>query len=198
MISHVSHTVSVACFGRVDACGVCGGNNGTCGGCDGVPLSGKAVDACGVCGGTGSTCCIPKPAQAQWHYVRVDNNNDDDWSSMVTRARVGDLVVWENLLDRDVEVVGGLQHWLTNNQQLEISIYLPHSVHRTLDPQVRGVCGAGGVVQSQNIKGKLFLFLLQFISPCVVCMNQRRMGLVRIYHRSEDVRLIRPTPLGRS
>jgi hypothetical protein len=26
---------------------------------------------------------------------------------MVTRARVGDLVVWENLLDREVEIVGG-------------------------------------------------------------------------------------------
>jgi hypothetical protein len=26
---------------------------------------------------------------------------------MVTRARVGDLVVWENLLDREVEIMGG-------------------------------------------------------------------------------------------
>lgn len=40
------------------------------------------------------------------------------------------------------------------------------------------------VVESQNIKklkGKLSppRSLIQFISPCVVCMNQRRMGLVR-------------------
>jgi hypothetical protein len=106
VISHVSRTVSVACYGRVDACGVCGGNNGTCGGCDGVALSGKAVDVCGVCGGDGSTCCIPKPAQAQRHYVRIDHDRAL-WSSMVTWTRVGDLVVWENLLDRKVEVVGG-------------------------------------------------------------------------------------------
>ncbi|ELR16378.1 FGGAP repeat domain containing protein [Acanthamoeba castellanii str. Neff] len=115
VISHVSRTVSVACYGRVDACGVCGGNNGTCDGCDGVPLSGKAVDACGVCGGNGSTCCIPKPAQAQRHYVRIDHHHNSidnggsssSWSSMVTRASVGDLVVWENLLDREVEIMGG-------------------------------------------------------------------------------------------
>ncbi|ELR21968.1 uncharacterized protein ACA1_022850, partial [Acanthamoeba castellanii str. Neff] len=131
VISHVSRTVSVACYGRVDACGVCGGNNGTCGGCDGVALSGKTVDACGVCGGTGSTCCIPKPAQAQWHSVRIDHHHNSNIhngdtkrtstngsstaaasassssSSLVTWVRVGDLVVWENLLDRKVEITGG-------------------------------------------------------------------------------------------
>lgn len=36
--------------------GVCGGDNGTCLGCDGVPNSGKLRDSCGVCGGNGSTC----------------------------------------------------------------------------------------------------------------------------------------------
>jgi hypothetical protein len=132
VISHVSRTVSVACYGRVDACGVCGGNDGTCGGCDGVALSGKTVDACGVCGGTGSTCCIPKPSQAQWHYVRIDHHHHNSnihngdtkrtstngsstaaasasssSSSLVTWVRVGDLVVWENLLDRKVEITGG-------------------------------------------------------------------------------------------
>jgi hypothetical protein len=35
-----------------DACGVCGGNNATCAGCDGVPNSGKKIDSCGVCGGS--------------------------------------------------------------------------------------------------------------------------------------------------
>jgi hypothetical protein len=130
VISHVSRTVSVACYGRVDACGVCGGNNGTCGGCDGVALSGKTVDACGVCGGTGSTCCIPKPAQAEWHYVRVDNH-DDDRSSMVTRTRVGDLVVWENLLDRKVEVVGGAYHY-SDAPAVDLARLKAQSDHRDL------------------------------------------------------------------
>ena len=39
-----------------DACGVCGGDNSTCAGCDGAPRSGAAVDACGVCGGDNATC----------------------------------------------------------------------------------------------------------------------------------------------
>jgi hypothetical protein len=91
-----------------------------------VALSGKTMDACGVCGGDGSTCCIPKPAHAQWHYVRVDHHhnsidngnnssngsstassNSSSWSSMVTRARVGDLLVWENLLNWEVKIVSG-------------------------------------------------------------------------------------------
>jgi hypothetical protein len=43
----------VVAIGNVsDACGVCGGNNATCTGCDGVPNSGKVVDSCGVCGGS--------------------------------------------------------------------------------------------------------------------------------------------------
>jgi hypothetical protein len=142
VISHVSHTVSVACYGRVDACGVCGGNNGTCAGCDGVPLSGKTVDACGVCGGNGSTCCIPKPTQAQWHYVRIDNTNNGNtnngnngssiapsdsssWSSMVTRARVGDLVVWENLLNWEVKIVSGAYDY-KNAPALELSRFNQH------------------------------------------------------------------------
>jgi hypothetical protein len=39
-----------------DACGVCGGNNATCAGCDGVPNSGKKLDSCGTCGGSDSSC----------------------------------------------------------------------------------------------------------------------------------------------
>lgn len=43
--------------GRViDECGVCGGNNSTCLGCDGVPNSGLVIDQCGVCGGDGTSC----------------------------------------------------------------------------------------------------------------------------------------------
>ena len=44
---HSSHSLK-----QRDACGVCGGNNATCTGCDGVPNSGKVVDSCGVCGGS--------------------------------------------------------------------------------------------------------------------------------------------------
>jgi hypothetical protein len=36
--------------------GVCGGDNSSCMGCDGVPNSGKTRDSCGVCAGDGSTC----------------------------------------------------------------------------------------------------------------------------------------------
>ena len=40
----------------LDACNVCGGDNSSCAGCDGVPNSGKVYDQCGVCGGDNSTC----------------------------------------------------------------------------------------------------------------------------------------------
>ena len=36
--------------------GICGGDNSSCLGCDGVPNSGQIKDSCGVCGGDGSTC----------------------------------------------------------------------------------------------------------------------------------------------
>eukprot|EP01051_Picozoa_sp_SAG22_P013673 SAG22_NODE_1557_length_4130_cov_12.560159_3_plen_346_part_00 len=39
-----------------DSCGVCGGTNTRCAGCDGVPNSGRVADVCGLCGGSGSTC----------------------------------------------------------------------------------------------------------------------------------------------
>lgn len=39
-----------------DSCGVCGGSNQRCAGCDGVANSGRVTDVCGVCGGSGSTC----------------------------------------------------------------------------------------------------------------------------------------------
>lgn len=39
-----------------DECGVCGGNNSSCAGCDGEPNSGVVFDECGVCGGNNSSC----------------------------------------------------------------------------------------------------------------------------------------------
>jgi len=49
--------------GARDVCGVCGGDNSSCKGCDGKPNSGKVIDECGVCGGDGSSCagCDGKP-----------------------------------------------------------------------------------------------------------------------------------------
>ena len=40
----------------IDACGLCGGDNSTCAGCDGIPNSGLKFDRCDVCGGDGTTC----------------------------------------------------------------------------------------------------------------------------------------------
>ncbi|KNC51081.1 uncharacterized protein AMSG_07070 [Thecamonas trahens ATCC 50062] len=47
-----------------DVCGVCGGDGGTCIGCNGLPMSngGAIVDACGVCAGGATSCnttCAP-------------------------------------------------------------------------------------------------------------------------------------------
>lgn len=39
----------------IDACGICGGFNTTCAGCDGVPNSGLVM-SCGQCGGDPATC----------------------------------------------------------------------------------------------------------------------------------------------
>ncbi len=112
IISHVSRRVSVMCFGEIDLCGVCGGSNRSCGGCDGEPHSGVVVDACGVCGGDNSTCCVPRPGQAKLHRVRLSADalasagGADD--QLVKRVQVGELVVWENLLDWEAEIVAGL------------------------------------------------------------------------------------------
>ena len=43
---------------RIDQCGVCGGNDTLCIGCDGT-LYGPKYDNCGVCGGNGATCFNP-------------------------------------------------------------------------------------------------------------------------------------------
>ena len=89
-----------------------GGRPGSCGGCDGEPHSGVVVDACGVCGGDNSTCCVPRPGQAKLHRVRLSADalasagGADD--QLVKRVQVGELVVWENLLDWEAEIVAGL------------------------------------------------------------------------------------------
>lgn len=44
-----SYGLSLRVEGRRDACGVCGGGNATCLGCDEVPNSGKVFDQCGSC-----------------------------------------------------------------------------------------------------------------------------------------------------
>jgi hypothetical protein len=60
-----SPSVVITIAGRSDACGVCGGNNATCTGCDGVPNSGKVVDSCGTCGGSDGTCVLPFTISSQ-------------------------------------------------------------------------------------------------------------------------------------
>ena len=45
-----------------DQCGVCGGDNSSCAGCDGIANSGKKLDACGKCGGDGSSCAGTGPS----------------------------------------------------------------------------------------------------------------------------------------
>ncbi|KNC54105.1 uncharacterized protein AMSG_09879 [Thecamonas trahens ATCC 50062] len=44
-----------SCGVFADLCGVCGGDDSTCAGCDGL---GGTIDVCGVCAGNGSTCAL--------------------------------------------------------------------------------------------------------------------------------------------
>ena len=54
------------CAGNVlDECGVCGGNNSSCGGCD---CAGNVFDECGVCGGD-STSCIGCADETACNYA---------------------------------------------------------------------------------------------------------------------------------
>jgi len=39
-----------------DDCGICGGNNFTCSGCDGIPYSGRILNSCGKCDISDSSC----------------------------------------------------------------------------------------------------------------------------------------------
>jgi hypothetical protein len=54
-----------------DMCGVCGGNN-LCVGCDNVVNSTKKFDACGVCGGTGSQCNQNVSVTVNWPSVTAN------------------------------------------------------------------------------------------------------------------------------
>jgi len=57
----IDSSLCITCAaGFYDACGICGGDNSTCIGCDGVPNSGLVIDRCGVCGGDGM-CTQPSP-----------------------------------------------------------------------------------------------------------------------------------------
>ena len=50
----------------LDICGVCGGQNSTCVGCDGSPASGVNIDSCGVCGGNDCGCFKIDFIATQW------------------------------------------------------------------------------------------------------------------------------------
>ena len=68
------NSICVGCDGKpnsgsqVDMCGVCGGTN-LCLGCDGVVNSGKKIDACGICGSTGTQCNPNSTSQIVWPAV---------------------------------------------------------------------------------------------------------------------------------
>jgi len=55
--SHKPTDPACNCKTFLDACYVCGGDNSSCAGCDGIPYSGVTRDYCGVCGGNSTRCC---------------------------------------------------------------------------------------------------------------------------------------------
>jgi hypothetical protein len=159
IISHVSQTVTVACYGEVDACGECGGRGESCAGCDGVPHSGAIVDMCGVCGGDDSTCCVPLPAQAKLVHIRLRGANSDDASAaMVWRVKVGDMVVWENLLDWDVEIKAGLPDARDNNKAFELSALRDHG---------QALAGMGGTPSDQDVNAFIQVSPSPFACVCL-------------------------------
>jgi len=56
--AHKPSDLACHCPTYLDACYVCGGDNSSCSGCDGVPYSGLNYDYCGVCKGTNTRCCF--------------------------------------------------------------------------------------------------------------------------------------------
>jgi len=62
----------------VDACGVCGGDNSTCTGCDGVLFSNVVFDICGVCGGSNDTClgCNNQPFGPTYDICGICNGTN--------------------------------------------------------------------------------------------------------------------------
>ena len=75
----VSKTLSL----NVDFCGVVGGDNSTCSGCDGVPFSPFVFDLCGVCGGMNECISIepsesPLPSPSVVKQVDVANFDGED------------------------------------------------------------------------------------------------------------------------
>ena len=75
----------------LDACGVCGGDNSSCAGCDGVPHSGKALDECGVCGGDNSSCSDTPPLVTDVEFcydyeLRVTNDAEGLFDRLVRWA----------------------------------------------------------------------------------------------------------------
>lgn len=87
-----------------DDCGVCGGNNSTCAGCDGLPNSGLVVDSCGTCNGTDTSCvgpsfvyatestfCIGQPVRVGW--VGRWNHSEDDAVTIQSQSTIIGAVV---------------------------------------------------------------------------------------------------------
>ena len=66
--SHKPSDPACNCKTSLDICYVCGGDNSSCSGCDGVPYSGVSYDYCGVCGGTAKSCCFGLDSNV---YIRL-------------------------------------------------------------------------------------------------------------------------------
>ena len=76
---------------KLDACGVCGGNNATCTGCDGVPNSGKVYDRCGICGGNGQLCVLDYQLRAARDAFCVEVDVMVQWTAPINHS-VNDMV----------------------------------------------------------------------------------------------------------
>lgn len=80
-----SSNSALACDGRIDACGVCGGGNQTCRACDGVVRGLAAVDVCGECSDpsrSGANCsyfCDGLPDSGKVTDMCGVCGGDDSW-----------------------------------------------------------------------------------------------------------------------
>jgi len=99
--SHKPTDLSCHCPTFLDGCYVCGGDNSSCAGCDGIPFSGLVYDYCGVCNGDSTRCCYGpdsvvtirlKAYEALPSYIRVVTGQ------MVVFASIDPLLDSDNIV----------------------------------------------------------------------------------------------------
>ncbi len=91
-----------SCQQQIDSCGVCGGDNSSCIGCDGIPNSGAELDLCNVCGGDSSSCsgCDGVPnSEAEFDYCGVCGG---DGSSCIDRKLISEVIFLDDNLRKCV------------------------------------------------------------------------------------------------